>query len=342
MDSYIILDNDENEEKSKTPTSLCKNLLEKMEKNLDNKSDINDDDRGADKNSIKVRVQKYRETRPSSIEQNSTNFNTIYNPQLNYTSRLAFLKDGLTSNGDGKSPDHTHRSDFGEKSRSDINSHSRSVSKNQDQLLRDYVKKIKSEVNKSIISYITNEDEGKKFAKIIHPILISTNCYMRKTFSNNKKTFPEFDPLSFESNYNLELLKFYKTSIFLDPSNQSLRLNNDDLIKLDEIEKTIVTKNIKNIINIHQIYKKLKNEKIDPEKFFQSEEYKSDIFSSEIRRRCLINKFFYFTIQLLPGIRIELILLSFDDFKNWLNGLACIIKNKSNIDIILNNFIKNK
>lgn len=87
---------------------------------------------------------------------------------------------------------------------------------------------------------------------------------------------------------------------------------------LKDIEKTIISKSFKKIIQIHQAYKKYK---------IKSRDHQLDNHSNQdIDLKYLINKYFMLTLQLINGLKIDLILLTFDEFKNWLNGFAIVIK----------------
>lgn len=91
-----------------------------------------------------------------------------------------------------------------------------------------------------------------------------------------------------------------------------------------QMEKTLVSKLTKNIISVHQFYHSLVKQKIDPDKYFA--ENKEKFINESSRIKYLMNKFFMITIKLKNNDRLELIFLSYNDFKTWLNGLAILIK----------------
>ena len=51
-------------------------------------------------------------------------------------------------------------------------------------------------------------------------------------------------------------------------------------------------------------------------------------------KKCTLNNYYDFSIIINSGKRIEFIMLSYNDFKTWINGLAFIIKNKNKNKII--------
>jgi len=112
-------------------------------------------------------------------------------------------------------------------------------------------------------------------------------------------------------------LVFYKK----DPKNI---LNETFEIMVMNMEKTLVSKLTKNIISVHQFYRSLNKQKIDPEKYFQ--ENKEKLLNDSSRIKYLMNKYFMLTLKLKNEDRIEIIFVSYNDFKIWLNGLAILIK----------------
>jgi hypothetical protein len=112
-------------------------------------------------------------------------------------------------------------------------------------------------------------------------------------------------------------LIFYKK----DPKNI---LNETFEIGVMNMEKTLVSKLTKDIISVHQFYRSLNKQCIDPDKYFQENKEKLLIDSSRIK--FLMNKYFMLTLKLKNQDRIEIIFVSYNDFKIWLNGLAILIK----------------
>jgi hypothetical protein len=112
-------------------------------------------------------------------------------------------------------------------------------------------------------------------------------------------------------------LMFYKN----DPKNN---LSETFEIEVLNIEKTLVSKLTKDIISVHQFYRSLNKQNIDPEKYFQKN--KEKLLNDSSRIKFLMNKFFMLTLKLKNQDRVELIFVSYNDFKIWLNGLAILIK----------------
>ena len=110
------------------------------------------------------------------------------------------------------------------------------------------------------------------------------------------------------------------------------QLDNIDLSIFD-IENTIVSSKIKSIIEVHRNFRKYK----DSSKFKSIEDFveKQMLKSSQLTggeiEKCAKNKNFNFSLLINGGKLIELIICSYEEFKQWINGLAYLIKNKSKI-----------
>jgi len=168
----------------------------------------------------------------------------------------------------------------------------------------------------------------------MQPLIKGTFAYRRLIGKSDKKL--EINTLQIE---NPEDLGFNKYFIYLD--NELLNLifyKKDELNILNEtteistikMEKTLVSKLTKNIIMVHQFYRSLIKQKIDPDKYFN--ENKDKFLNETSRIKYLMNKLFMMTIKLKNEDRIELIFLSYSDFKEWLNGLAILIKTLSDYE----------
>ncbi len=155
-------------------------------------------------------------------------------------------------------------------------------------------------------------------------LLKGTFAFRRLVSKSEKKN--EINTLQIE---NPEEIGFQKFFVYLD--NELLNLifyKKDNLHILNEsteistlkMEKTLVSKLTKNIIMVHQFYRSLIKQKIDPDKYFN--ENKDKFMNESSRIKFLMNKYFMMTIKLKNEDRIELIFLSYTDFKEWLNGLA--------------------
>jgi hypothetical protein len=103
---------------------------------------------------------------------------------------------------------------------------------------------------------------------------------------------------------------------------------------INDLEKTIVSRQIKNVIKIHQIMRKLNKENIPHEEYFRL--YSKEIgIPLNVIEKSLLSRFFNLMIKLTSGLKMEILFFSFDDFKKWLNGLATIVKNRNCLNSIL-------
>lgn len=103
---------------------------------------------------------------------------------------------------------------------------------------------------------------------------------------------------------------------------------------INDLEKTIVSRQIKNVIKIHQIMRKLDKENIPHDEYFNM--YSNEIgMPLNIIEKSLSTRFFNLMIKLTSGLKMEILFFSFEDFKKWLNGLATIVKNKHCLNSII-------
>ena len=70
------------------------------------------------------------------------------------------------------------------------------------------------------------------------------------------------------------------------------------------------------------------------EEFVNKEKNNYPKLYREDLKKCALNNYYDFSIIINSGKRIEFIMLSYNDFKTWINGLAFIIKNKNKNKII--------
>ncbi len=144
-------------------------------------------------------------------------------------------------------------------------------------------------------------------------LLKGTFAYRRiVSKSDNKKQ--EINTLNIETP---EEMGFYKYFVYLDSELLNLIfykkdnlniLNESTEISTQKMEKTLVSKLTKNIIMVHQFYRSLIKQKIDPDKYFNENKEKFENQNSKIK--FLMNKFFMMTIKLQNEDRIELIFLA--------------------------------
>lgn len=67
------------------------------------------------------------------------------------------------------------------------------------------------------------------------------------------------------------------------------------------------------------------------ENILQTEEIASINLSQKDKMRSIKNNYFTFAIKMNNDQRIEFVFLNYEQFKLWLNGLKCLIKNKIKI-----------
>ena len=101
-------------------------------------------------------------------------------------------------------------------------------------------------------------------------------------------------------------------------------------IPLTQIDKTIVSKNMKNIIEVQQAIRKMQRNlktNINDLSSLNNKDNTIDLIDQKKNMKSLNNNF-NLVIQLVNGSKIEMILFSYEEFKAWLNGLAYVIKIK--------------
>ena len=100
---------------------------------------------------------------------------------------------------------------------------------------------------------------------------------------------------------------------------------------------------MKNIVNYQQLFSKIKKKGIDINIYLSSiknlEEIDIDykfILNEKLRKKSenVINYVLYLILG--NGIKLELILTSYNDFKHWLNALTSIVKHKNKLSLISN------
>ena len=174
-----------------------------------------------------------------------------------------------------------------------------------------------------------------------------TLCYYREINKNSKG----YNPLKVSDLSYSDLIEypynFIKSTITLNKSYNSIKIipsNKIDSIdiNINQILNTIVSSEIKIIIDIYREFNK-KKEQFSKEEFIKNvkSKYNNNLSNEEIEK-CIENKNFNFFLSVNKEKRYEFIICSYNDFKLWINGLAFIIKNKKEIlnFILENNIIK--
>jgi hypothetical protein len=133
----------------------------------------------------------------------------------------------------------------------------------------------------------------------------------------------------FSNNY---LESFTKIHIRYDHNKKEFTMNKiltdeNMLIKLSNIDKTEVSKLMQNVISVHKIYRMLEKMNIDPKIYFTH----NQLFTEDIRKKLNGKRKFLFSIKLMNDTKIDFVMLCYSDLKNWLNGLAFLIKNKKRV-----------
>lgn len=183
-------------------------------------------------------------------------------------------------------------------------------------------------------------DLGIEIQKRLTPLYIPSDCYMQIIDLNEGETQNIFHPLN-DYDATPEQKSFIKSTIQLTKDNQTLiftQLGHDMIeMSIKLLEKTIVTGVMKQILNIIQLFNK--KYQCDQKKLLgDSNLIKNELqMSQEAVMKSIYNKYFCFSAILTVDKKINLIFLNYLSFKNWLNGMACIIKNKKEVIYAGNN-----
>ena len=199
--------------------------------------------------------------------------------------------------------------------------------------------------SKSSISKISLKEEY--YISKLKSLTKMTLCYYREINKNSKG----YNPLKVSDLSYSDLIEypynFIKSTITLNKSYNSIKIipsNKIDSIdiNINQILNTIVSSEIKIIIDIYREFNK-KKEQFSKEEFIKNvkSKYNNNLSNEEIEK-CIENKNFNFFLSVSKEKRYEFIICSYNDFKLWINGLAFIIKNKKEIlnFILENNIIK--
>lgn len=189
------------------------------------------------------------------------------------------------------------------------------------------IHKLKSSISKNE-SIIDKEVIMEK----LKPIFRSAFCYYR-LIGNNTNWESKFNPL--ENSIHEKIFGFAKANISLNSKLSSLTVRQSNgivkEISIDEIESTIVTNVMKYIIKIFRNYKRARLKQIEIKDFIDQDEFSDIPLKADEKIKAALNQLFNMTIKLNHDQRIEFVFLSYEDFKIWLNGLAFLIKNKTDV-----------
>ena len=176
------------------------------------------------------------------------------------------------------------------------------------------------------------------FYKKLNPLTKNTFCYYRELLLENNQNIIKFNPLkniSFDTlclspyNFNKSNINLSKNYDFINIIENNKNINK---IKIEDIENTVVSSNIKKIIEIFRNYMKYKDKNNFSLEEFINKEYNliQDLEKEDIKK-CTSNQNYNFSLITKKGKRLEFIICSYEEFKMWINGLAFIIKNKTEL-----------
>ena len=186
-------------------------------------------------------------------------------------------------------------------------------------------------------SHFTNQNtiNNQKFLEKIKSLKKSTFCYYRESNQNSHKFNPLIDlslNIICQSPYN-----FIPSNIYLNDILNQIEISPIDekmdkiIFNINNIENTIVSSKIKLIVEVHRNFRKYKESSKfkSIEDFVEKQTAKNPQLTSGEIEQCAINQNFNFSLLLNGGKLIELIICSYEEFKQWINGLAFLIKNKN-------------
>ena len=169
---------------------------------------------------------------------------------------------------------------------------------------------------------------NKELIQKISYLYIPCDCFIQLVDENVQI---EFNPLK-DYDKKIENLNFNKAIIQLNKSNKTLeitQIQKEPLeININLLEKTVVIGSMKKILNVIQLYKNNYKSNIQ---LILSDKNLSDQIPNDDIIKCVYNKYYLFSVILSIKKKLNLIFLTYKTFKNWLNGMAFIIKNKNQL-----------
>jgi hypothetical protein len=185
----------------------------------------------------------------------------------------------------------------------------------------------------------------KALLEKLSPLLEGAELYKRFSQRSSLKQ-EEFDPLDSKKlspeacGYGLRVFKLSKCLSRVDVKHQ-LRQGFDSSLPVESILKIIIPQTTSAILKVQ---KKIGKGEIDcTDRTFAGGTYESmkergffDTKSKVFIERCSSCKWFPFSIALTEGGRIEVIAKTYPVFKNWVNGINCLIKNKKIVQKVKN------
>ena len=185
----------------------------------------------------------------------------------------------------------------------------------------------------------------KALLEKLSPMLEGSELYKRFSQRSSLKQ-EEFDPLDSKKaspeacGYGVRVFKLSKCLSRIDVRHQ-LRQGFDSSLPIESILKIIIPQTTSAILKVQ---KKIGKGEIDcTDRTFAGGTYESmkergffDTKSKAFIERCSSCKWFPFSIALIEGGRIEVIAKTYPVFKNWVNGINCLIKNKKIVQKLKN------
>ena len=205
-----------------------------------------------------------------------------------------------------------------------INNNSSRVAIEQEIKLKNFGKEKKSYSHGKVQAPSLPLNSHNLFFQKLNPLIKKTFCYYREIFLENNKNIVKFNPLK-EINLNdlnKDPYNFKKCSINLSDNYNSINLSiynninepNNELIiiKIEEIENTVVNSNIKKIIEIYRNYNKFKNmENFSFEEFINKESKLFLNMNKDDIKKSALNQNYNFSIITKKGKRIEFVICSY-------------------------------
>ena len=159
-----------------------------------------------------------------------------------------------------------------------------------------------------------------------------TFCYYR-LFTNKTQKYNPLSSIPITQITNPPF-NFIKGTICLNKNHKTIHISPSTALtlpielKVEDINNTIVNSTIKKVIEIHREYRKDKcNKLFNIEQFAEKEMFKDMKMNKDDIIKAALNKNFNFSILVNNIKRYEFILNNYDDFKMWINGVACLLKN---------------
>jgi len=114
-------------------------------------------------------------------------------------------------------------------------------------------------------------------------------------------------------------------------------------ILITTIDKIEVPKQIESIASIQKLYHKYQKQNNYPELFVDKltriKDYNNSLANDKYKYRCLLNTHFPIFIHLSTGVKIEVVFMSYDDFRNWSEGMTLLISNKKRLSKLKNKIL---